>query len=95
MSRDCYLTRNEPMSDDANVRDEIGQTFAECADELNDFIATLQRYPSTVLAFALRVHLCELLRALQLQGHWSTAEVTAFLEDMAGEVNEAAGAGNR
>jgi len=57
-------------------------TFEECADELNDFVATLQRYPHTVLAFALRAHLCGLLQALQAHGQWSSAEVTTFLEEL-------------
>ncbi|MFL6601456.1 MAG: hypothetical protein ACJ8R9_09000 [Steroidobacteraceae bacterium] len=60
-------------------------TFEECADELNDFVATLQRYPHTVLAFALRAHLCGLLQALQAHGQWSSAEVTTFLEELAHE----------
>jgi hypothetical protein len=68
-------------------------TFDECADELNDFISTLRRYPTTVLAFALRAHLCELLRALQIHGHWSTLEITTFLEEMANEINEGVDAG--
>jgi len=70
-------------------------TFDECADELNDFIATLQKYPATVLASALRAHLCELLRALRIHGHWSAAEVATFLEEMASEISEDVDAGNR
>jgi hypothetical protein len=57
-------------------------TFEECTDELNDFIATLQQYPHSVLAFALRAHLCGLLQALQAHGQWSVAEVTAFLQEL-------------
>ena len=57
-------------------------TFEECADELNDFVATLHRYPHTVLAFALRAHLCGLLQALHAHGHWSEAEVATFLEEL-------------
>jgi len=57
-------------------------TFEECADELNDFIATLQKYPHTVLAFVLRAHLCGLLQALQDQGLWSVEEITTFLQEL-------------
>ena len=73
---------------------EATGTFAECADELNDFISTLSRYPATVLAFALRMHLCELLRALQMHGHWSTAEVATFMEEMTSEIMEGIDAGS-
>jgi hypothetical protein len=57
-------------------------TFEECADELNDFVATLQRYPHTALAFALRAHLCGLLQALLVHGQWSREEVTTFLQEL-------------
>ncbi|MBS0419025.1 MAG: hypothetical protein JSR66_15030 [Proteobacteria bacterium] len=56
-------------------------TFEECADELNDFIATLQRYPPNVLAFVLRAHLAALLQALLLYGLWTPDEITSFLQD--------------
>lgn len=57
-------------------------TFEECADELNDFVATLQKYPHTVLAFALREHLCGLLQALRAHGQWSDVEVETFLQEL-------------
>jgi len=43
-------------------------TFEECADEPNDFINTLDRYPHTVLAFVLRARLAGLLQALLFHG---------------------------
>ena len=61
-------------------------TFEECADELNDFINTLERYPHTLLAFALRAHLSGLLQALLAHGRWTPEEVTAFLADMEQEI---------
>ena len=61
-------------------------TFEECADELNDFINTLERYPHTLLAFALRAHLSGLLQALLSHGRWTRAQVTAFLDDMEQEI---------
>jgi hypothetical protein len=57
-------------------------TFEECTEELNDFVATLQKYPHTVLAFALRAHLCGLLQALRVHGQWSEEEVKEFLHEL-------------
>jgi hypothetical protein len=57
-------------------------TFEECADELNDFVATLERYPHTVLAFALRAHLCGLLQALRVDGQWSVPQITTFIQEL-------------
>ena len=57
-------------------------TFEECADELNDFINTLERYPHTVLAFVLRAHLAGLLQALLINGLWTRDEVATFMQDM-------------
>jgi hypothetical protein len=54
----------------------------ECLDELNDFIAGLQRFAPTALAVALRVHLEALLRAL-LEDRWCTREeIRAFLKEL-------------
>lgn len=71
------------MSDDSTVG-----TFEECADELNDFLVTLERYPHTVLAFALRAHLCGLLQALRTRGEWSEEDLVAFVEEMSVELAE-------
>ncbi len=60
-------------------------TFEECADELNDFVATLQRYPHTVVAFALRTHLSALLQVLVANGRWTHEEVTIFLQELGDE----------
>jgi hypothetical protein len=57
-------------------------TFEACADELNDFINTLERYPHTVLAFVLRAHLAGLLQALLFHGLWAREDIVTFLEDM-------------
>ncbi len=48
-------------------------TVEQCIDELNEFIAGLERYQPTVLAVALRVHLETLLQSL-LEGKLSTRE---------------------
>jgi hypothetical protein len=68
--------------------DSTAGTFEECADELNDFLATLERYPHTVLAYALRVHLCGMLQALRTQGEWSDEDLEVFMEEMTLEVRE-------
>lgn len=57
-------------------------TVEECLDELDDFIAGLSRYPPTVLAVALRVHLETLLQAL-LEGKICTREeVRDFVKEL-------------
>jgi hypothetical protein len=61
-------------------------TFEECADELSDFVITLEKYPHTVLAFALRAHLGGLLQALRAHGRWSADEVTTFIKELEYEV---------
>jgi hypothetical protein len=57
-------------------------TVEECLDELNDFMAGLQRYRPTVLAVAMRVHLESLLHAL-LDGNLCTREeVRDFVREL-------------
>ena len=63
-------------------------SFEECTDELNDLFNTLERYPPTMLAFALRAHLSALLQALQINALWTHNEVITFMEDMQQEALE-------
>ena len=57
-------------------------TVEECIDDLNNFIAELQRYPPTVLAVALRVHLETLLQGL-VEGKMCTREeVRDFVKEL-------------
>ncbi|HVP34596.1 MAG TPA: hypothetical protein VMT09_13190 [Steroidobacteraceae bacterium] len=57
-------------------------TVEECLEELDDLMASLERYSPTVLAVALRVHLEGLLRAL-LEGRLCTAgEVREFVREL-------------
>ncbi len=57
-------------------------TVEQCLDELNDFLAGLDRYSPTVLAVALRVHLESLLQAL-LEGKVCTpGEVRDFVREL-------------
>ncbi len=48
-----------PTSEQAN-----GGTIEECIDEVDEFVRRLERYAPPVIAFALRAHLAELLRAM-------------------------------
>jgi hypothetical protein len=63
-------------------RAETSGTFEECADELNDFIDTLGRYPHEVLAYSLRAHLSGLLQALLLHGRWTPEQIAAFVQEL-------------
>jgi hypothetical protein len=54
----------------------------ECLDELSDLMAKLQRYPPTVLAVALRVHLETLLQALLDGKVCSREEVRDFVREL-------------
>ncbi len=63
----------------------------ECVEEIDDFVATLERYPPEVLAIALRAHLAGLLRVLRERGDWSDSQMNDFLNDLSSEVLESAG----
>jgi MoxR-like ATPase len=54
----------------------------QCLDELNHFIDGLQRYPPTILAVALRVHLETLLQALLEAKICSREEVRDFVREL-------------
>lgn len=57
-------------------------TIEECVDEMDNFIATLERYSGTVLAFAMRVHLGALLRAMVDAHLCSRGEVRQFVLEL-------------
>lgn len=65
--------------------ERIDGMLEECVDEIDEFITTLQRYPEAVLAFALRIHLGKLLRALQERGLCTPAEMLVFLDALKSE----------
>jgi hypothetical protein len=68
------------MSFTDTVRDEA--TVEECLDELDELLASLERFSPTVLAIALRVHLEGLLEAL-LEGKVCTPEeVRDFVREL-------------
>jgi hypothetical protein len=54
-------------------------TIEQCVDEIDDFIETLERYPESVIAMALRVHLGALLRAMVDHQLCSREEVGEFI----------------
>jgi len=56
-----------------NADESSDGTIEECVDEIDEFIERLARYPTPVLAFALRTHLGGLLRAM-VSGHVCTRE---------------------
>ena len=57
----------------------VAASIEECVDELDQFVVTLERYPETVLAFAMRVHLAALLRAMVENQVCSRGDVRQFL----------------
>ncbi|MGH8211394.1 MAG: hypothetical protein ACREU6_17710 [Steroidobacteraceae bacterium] len=63
-------------------------TIEECLDELNDFCATLEHYPLTTLAVAMRVHLGSLLRALLERDLCTPEQLREFTRELEGEVLE-------
>jgi hypothetical protein len=85
---DPYRVLSGTQSDPEAVMatDSTPGTFEECADELLDFINTLDRYPHALLAFALRAHLSGLLQALLLHGGWTRDQIISFLADMEEEI---------
>lgn len=61
-------------------------TLEECVDQLNDCVATLERYPRTALVFALRTHLVCLLQELLEQGVHSSEQMGRFLSELRSDV---------
>jgi hypothetical protein len=57
-------------------------TIEECLDEINDFVATLGRYPPTMLAVAMRVHLETLLRTLLDRDLCTRPEIRDFVKEL-------------
>jgi hypothetical protein len=66
-------------------------TIEQCVDEIDDFIETLVRYPESVIAMALRVHLGALLRAMVDDQLCSREEVREFVAALEQEAIGAAG----
>jgi hypothetical protein len=60
----------------------------ECLDELNDFVATLDRFPPTTLAVAMSVHLQSILRALLEFDLCTKQQVREFVDELEREIFE-------
>ena len=60
----------------------VGATLEQCIDEIGDFIGSMQRYQEPVLAFALRMHLTALLRAMVDCHTCTREEVRQFLVEL-------------
>ncbi len=60
----------------------------ECLDEINEFVATLDRYPPTTVAVAMSVHLHSVLRALLDCDLCTRQQVRQLVEEFEREVFE-------
>src|SRR3569833_3352516 len=60
----------------------------ECLDELNDFVATLDRYPPTAIAVAMSVHLQTMLSALVECDLCTPQQVKDFLQELERDITE-------
>lgn len=60
----------------------------ECLDEMNDFVATLDRYPPTALAVAMSVHLQTMLSALVECDLCTPQQVRDFVQEFERDVCE-------
>jgi hypothetical protein len=58
---------------------DTAAAIEQCVDEIDDFIETMQPYPESVIATALRIHLGALLRAMIGDGLCSREEVHEFV----------------
>lgn len=66
-----------------NQSDESSADMIEaCADDLDDFIASLDRFAEPVIAIALRIHLAALLRTLVEQHVCSREDVRNFILEL-------------
>jgi hypothetical protein len=68
------MALQDPTADDG--------TIEECLDEINDFVATLGRYPPPMLAVAMRVHLESLLRTLLERDLCTRQEIRDFVKEL-------------
>lgn len=74
------MTLQEPTTTEGAIE--------ECLDEINDFVATLDRYPPTTVAVAMSVHLQSLLRALLECDMCTRQQVRGLVEEFEREVFE-------
>ena len=74
------MTLQEPTTTEGAIE--------ECLDEINEFVATLDRYPPTAVAVAMSVHLQSLLRALLECDMCTRQQVRGLVEEFEREVFE-------
>jgi hypothetical protein len=67
----------------------VDAPLEECIDELDVAIENLKRFPQAVLAFAMRVHLAALLRAMADAGELGQPEIREFLTGLEAELLQA------
>ena len=60
----------------------------ECLDEINDFVATLDRYPPTAVAVAMSVHSQTMLSALVDCELCTPQQVRTFVQELERDVCE-------
>ena len=65
-------------------------TIEECLDEINDFAATLERYPPTAVAIAMSVHLQSVLRARLECDLCTPQQVREFVQELERDVLDSA-----
>jgi hypothetical protein len=66
------------------MTDESGDGSAEslveeCLDDIDEFMGTLRRFPDTVIAMSMRIHLAALLRAMVDSEGCSREDVRGFV----------------
>jgi hypothetical protein len=59
----------------------------ECLDEMNDFVATLDRYPPTTVAVAMSVHLQTMLSALVECDLCTPQQIRDFVQELERDVS--------
>jgi len=64
---------------DQSPEDAGDEELEACLDDIDEFIGTLQRYPDTVIAMSLRIHLAALLRAMIDNGSCTREDVREFV----------------
>jgi hypothetical protein len=57
----------------------VESLMEECLDDIDEFMGTLQRFPDTVIASSLRIHLAALLRAMVDSDGCSREDVRGFV----------------
>ena len=65
---------------DESVADDHSGEIEECLEDIDDFLASLLKYPDVVIAESLRIHLAALLRAMVDNSLCSREDVREFVQ---------------